>query len=240
VGKNKLEKFAENATFPNFFQPPQTEAIENGFELKGKWNSNFFKNNNPIVLELACGRGEYTVGLAEKYPKKNFIGIDRKGARMWKGCKESIHLQLSNAAFLRTQIGLIKYFFAENEVDEIWLTFPDPQPARSKTNKRLTSPLFLDFYKHILKPNGLIHLKTDSQSLYEYTLEVIENLHYEVLEKNADIYALPHTNDDLSIQTHYETKWRKEGIPIKYIQFKFCAFVIPRRRESLFCLEPRF
>ncbi|MCL2131247.1 MAG: tRNA (guanosine(46)-N7)-methyltransferase TrmB [Lentimicrobiaceae bacterium] len=219
MSKNKLEKFAENAAFPHFFQPLQTEVLENGFELKGKWRSVFFNNNNPIVLELACGRGEYTVGLAAKYPNKNFIGIDRKGARMWTGGKESLHAQLPNVAFLRTQIGLIKYFFAENEVDEIWITFPDPQPARSKINKRLTSPLFLDFYKHILKPNGLIHLKTDSGQLYEYTLEVIENLHYEVVEKNADIYAADRTNDDLNIQTYYETMWRNKGIPIKYIQF---------------------
>ena len=219
MGKNKLEKFAENTTFPNFFQPSQVSILENDFELKGKWRSHFFKNDNPIVLELACGRGEYTVGLAAKYPDKNFIGIDRKGARMWKGCKESIHAQLSNTAFLRTQIGLIKHFFEENEVDEIWLTFPDPQPTRSKVNKRLTSPLFLDFYRHILKPNGTIHLKTDSQLLYEYTLEVIKNLHYQVIEKNADIHALPQIDNDLSIQTYYETLWRKEGITIKYIRF---------------------
>ena len=219
MGKNKLEKFAENATFPNFFQPSQVEVMENDFALKGKWRSDFFKNDNPIILELACGRGEYTVALAAKYPDKNFIGIDRKGARMWKGCKESIQAQLTNAAFLRTQIGLIKYFFAEGEVDEIWLTFPDPHSARSKTSKRLTSPLFLDFYKHILKPNGVIHLKTDSELLYEYTLEVIENLQYKVLEKNADIHAETSINEDLQIQTYYETLWRKEGIPIKYIRF---------------------
>lgn len=220
MGKNKLEKFAENATFPNFFQPSQAEILENEFELKGKWRSSFFKNDNPIVLELACGRGEYTVGLAAKYPNKNFIGIDRKGARMWKGCKESIQNQLLNVAFLRTQIGLIKYFFAENEVDEIWITFPDPQPARSKTNKRLTSPLFLDFYRYILKPDGLIHLKTDSEPLYEYTLEVIENLHYELLEKNADIHAIHQIDNDLSIQTYYETLWRKDGTAIKYVRFR--------------------
>ena len=222
MGKNKLEKFAENATFPNFFQPSQVKVMENGFALKGKWRSCFFQNDNPIVLELACGRGEYTVALAAKYPDKNFIGIDRKGARMWKGCKESIQTQLINVAFLRTQIGLIKYFFAEGEVDEIWLTFPDPHAARSKTSKRLTSPLFLDFYKHILKPNGVIHLKTDSELLYQYTLEIIENLQYNVLETNADIHASVHTNEDLNIQTYYETKWREEGIPIKYIRFSSC------------------
>ena len=220
MGKNKLERFAENATFPNFFQPSQAEVLEKDFELKGKWKRDFFKNNQPLILELACGRGEYTVGLAEKYPQNNFIGIDRKGARMWKGCKESIRLQLSNAAFLRTQIGLIKYFFAENEVDEIWITFPDPQPARSKTNKRLTSPLFLDFYRYVLKPDGLIHLKTDSELLYNYTIEVIESLHYEILGKTANIYADSLINDDLSIQTYYETMWLQKGIPIKYIQFK--------------------
>ena len=220
MSKNKLEKFAENATFPNFFQPLQTEIMENDFELKGKWGSHFFRNDHPIVLELACGRGEYAVGLAKKYPNKNFIGIDRKGARMWKGCKESVLAQMSNVAFLRTQIGLIRHFFAENEVDEIWITFPDPQPTRSKSNKRLTSPLFLDFYKQILKPNGVIHLKTDSDLLYEYTLEVIENLNYEIIEKNKDIHASLPANDDLTLLTYYESRWQKEGIPIKYIQFK--------------------
>lgn len=227
MGKNKLERFAENATFPNFFQPSQVEVIGNDFALKGKWSSDFFKNNHPIVLELACGRGEYTLGLAAKYLNKNFIGIDRKGARMWKGCKESIRLQLANVAFLRTQIGLIKHFFAENEVDEIWLTFPDPHPGRSKTNKRLTSSLFLDFYKHILKPNGIIHLKTDSELLYEYTLEVIENLHYEVIEKNADIYASDCIDEDVSIQTYYETLWREAGTSIKYIRFGFSNLLNP-------------
>jgi tRNA (guanine-N7-)-methyltransferase len=222
VSKNKLEKFAENATFPNFFQPSQVDVMESDFVLKGKWRTDYFKNDNPIILELACGRGEYTVGLAAKYPNKNFIGIDRKGARMWKGCKESLQARLSNAAFLRTQIGLIKYFFAQSEVDEIWLTFPDPHVARSKVNKRLTSPLFLDFYKHILKSNGLIHLKTDSEPLYEYTLEVIENLQYKLIEKNTDIHAATPIDDDLQIQTHYETRWRKEGMPIKYIRFQSC------------------
>lgn len=220
MGKNKLEKFAENAAFPNFFQPSQLSVMENDFELKGKWRSDFFKNDHPLVLELACGRGEYTVALAAKYPNKNFIGIDRKGARMWKGCKESIEAQMPNVAFLRTQIGLIKHFFAENEVDEIWLTFPDPHAARSKTNKRLTSPLFLDFYREILRPDGTIHLKTDSELLYEYTLEVIENLHYELLEKQPDIDAAQHLDDDLNIQTYYENLWRKEGIAIKYIRFR--------------------
>jgi len=220
VSKNKLEKFAENATFPNFFQPSQVEVVENDFALKGKWGSSFFKNDNSIVLELACGRGEYTVALAAKYPEKNFIGIDRKGARMWKGCKESIQAQLTNVAFLRTQIGLIKYFFAEGEVDEIWLTFPDPHSSCSKGNKRLTSPLFIDYYKYILKPNGLIHLKTDSEILYKYTLDVIKNLQYKVLEKHADIYATAHIDENLSIQTYYEAKWREEGISIKYIRFK--------------------
>jgi tRNA (guanine-N7-)-methyltransferase len=220
VSRNKLEKFAENATFPHFFQPAQTEIAENGFALKGKWKSDFFKNDNPLILELACGKGEYTVGLATKYPDKNFIGIDRKGARMWRGSKDSFDAQLPNVAFLRTQIGLIKHFFAENEVDEIWITFPDPHPTRSKVNKRLTSPLFLDFYKHILTPNGVVHLKTDSELFYNYTLEVIENLHYEMLEKNADIYAENPVNEDLNIQTHYETIWRKEGIAIRYIRFR--------------------
>ena len=219
MSKNKLEKFAENKTFFNFFQPSYDELKANGFALKGKWNSDFFKNDNPIILELGCGRGEYTIGLAEMFPDKNFIGIDRKGARMWKGCKMSIENTMKNVAFLRTQINHIANYFGENEIDEIWITFPDPQPKRSKVNKRLTSPLFLDFYRKIIHANGIIHLKTDDDSLYSYTLEVIEDLGAELIEKQADIHVFPNPNDTLKIETYYEKMWKEEGKSIKYIKF---------------------
>lgn len=220
MSKNKLEKFAENETFPNFFQPSYSEVKEDGFPLKGKWGEDFFKNDNPIVLELGCGRGEYTVGMAELFPEKNFIGIDRKGARMWKGCKASIDNNLKNVAFLRMQINNITNYFQENEISEIWITFPDPQPKRSKVNKRLTSPLFLDFYRTILKTGGIVHLKTDDDSLYAYTLEVIQELGEELIESQENIYASNDIEDILKIETYYEKMWKEEGKSIKYIKFK--------------------
>jgi len=221
VSKNKLEKFAENETFPNFFQFGYEQIKEDGFPLKGKWAKDFFKNNHPVILELGCGRGEYTVGLAEMYPDRNFIGIDRKGARMWKGCKMSRENNMQNVAFLRMQINHITHYFDTNEVSEIWITFPDPQPKRSKVNKRLTSPLFLDFYRQILQQNGVIHLKTDDDLLYAYTLEVVENLKEELLEKHENIDAAAHSNETLNIETYYEKMWKEEGKSIKYIKFKF-------------------
>ena len=220
MSKNKLEKFAENETFPNFFQSGYHKIKEEGFALQGKWTKDFFKNNQPIILELGCGRGEYTVGMAEIFPNKNFIGIDRKGARMWKGCKASIENNMSNVAFLRTQINHIPYYFGNDEISEIWITFPDPQPKRSKANKRLTSPLFLDFYRQILKQDGIIHLKTDDDSLYAYTLEVIENLQNELIEKQDDIYASVNIDKTLKIETYYEKMWKEEGKSIKYVKFK--------------------
>ena len=220
MSKNKLEKFAENETFPNFFQPSYNEVKEKGFPLKGKWGKDFFKNDNSIILELGCGRGEYTISMAEMFPDKNFVGIDRKGARMWKGCKMSIDNGLKNVAFLRMQISNITNYFDKDEISEIWITFPDPQPKRSKINKRLTSTLFLDFYRQILKPDGIIHLKTDDDLLYAYTLEVIEDLKEKLIEKQGDIYGLLDMDDVLKIETYYEKMWREEGKSIKYIKFK--------------------
>ncbi len=173
MGKNKLARFAENKILPNVIQPTREEALE-GFELKGKWRENFFKNDNPIVLELGCGKGEYSVGLAKTFPEKNFIGVDIKGARFWFGAKEAVESNMNNVAFLRTQIELVDYFFAENEVDEIWITFPDPQIKYKRTKHRLTHPDFLARYKKFLKPGGIIHLKTDSEFLHGYTLGYLQ------------------------------------------------------------------
>ena len=220
MSRNKLEKFAENKTFPNFFEPDNAIIHGEDFLLKGNWQKKFFNNSNPIVVELGCGRGEYTVGLAEKYPDTNFIGIDRKGARMWQGCKFSVEKGMKNAAFIRTQIGLIRHYFDEGEISEIWLTFPDPQPKRSKANKRLTSPLFLDFYKGILKTNGFIHLKTDDEALFEYTLSVINDLKYKIIEEKSDIHSLEHLDEILQIETYYEKKWKEEGSKIYYVKFQ--------------------
>ena len=220
MSRNKLEKFAENETFFNFFNPDYQSIKNLDFHLKGNWQKEFFKNNNPIVLELGCGKGEYTINLAEKYPDKNFIGIDRKGARMWKGCKYSIEKEMKNVAFIRTQIAYIAQCFDKNEVSEIWLTFPDPQPKRTKANKRLTSPLYLDFYKKIIQANGNIHLKTDDKSLFEYTLEVINDFQYKVIDRKSDIYALEKIDENLLIETYYEKKWKEQGHKIYYVKFQ--------------------
>ncbi len=218
--KNKLQRFAENRTFKHYFQLAYEDAVTSGFPLKGKWNSDFFKNDNPIVVELGCGKGEYTVGLARRFPGKNFIGIDVKGARMWRGLKSSHEEGLNNVAFVRTRIELIEYIFAENEVSEIWITFPDPQIKESRERKRLTSPLFLNRYKHFLKKDGVVHLKTDALLLYDYTLEVIKENGYELIYANEDIYNSELDNEVVNIQTFYEQKWLSYNTPIKYLAFK--------------------
>jgi tRNA (guanine-N7-)-methyltransferase len=220
MGKGKLAKFAENETFSNFFQPTYEEVEAHGFPLKGAWHKEFFKNANPIILELGCGKGEYTVGLGEKYPEKNFIGVDIKGARIWRGLKRTKEKNLKNVAFLRTKISNINLFFASNEVNEIWITFPDPQPK--KENKRLTCQRFLDNYKTILAPDGIIHLKTDDTMLYEYTLnEVINDGKHRLLLHSDDLYkeGNPHL-EVMEIQTFYEQMWLEMGKKIKYIRFQ--------------------
>lgn len=211
MGKDKIKRFAEIETFPNVFQNPP--------EMPGKWRSEVFKNDNPIVLELACGRGEYTVGMSRLFPDKNHIGIDVKGARIWRGAKTCIEEGLTNGAFLRIQIELIENYFAPGEVDEIWITFPDPHPPKSKMRKRLTNPRFLGHYKNILKPGGLINLKTDNTQLYEYSLEVIKEEKLPLYKYTDNVYTWEGLNDVLRIETTYERMFAEKGSTIKYIQF---------------------
>ena len=216
--KKKLLHFAENLTFNHLFQYPQLELLPD-FQLKGKWNENYFHNTNLIVLELGCGKGEYTVNLAINHPEKNFIGMDIKGARLWKGCKMVEELNLKNVAFIRSRGEFLGSFFERNEVGEIWLTFPDPQPQSNRIQKRLTSPEFLMRYNKILRPDGIIHLKTDNDKLYCYTLGVIRDLGHQLIFFSEDIYRLDTGHEATAIQTFYEEIYRKDGIPIKYIEF---------------------
>ena len=185
--------------------------------MKGKWNEMFFKNNHPIVLELGCGKGEYTVGLGKLYPEKNFVGVDIKGARLWTGAKESHEKGMTNVAFLRTNIEMIHHFFAENEVSEIWLTFPDPQ--MKKVTKRLTATNFIKSYQQFVKPNGIIHLKTDSNFMFSYTCEMVKANNFQVVFSNADLYSSNLQDPILGIKTYYEQQWLERGLTIKYIQF---------------------
>jgi len=203
--------------YPHVFQYPFAVLQEKGFEMKGRWNEIFFKNNNPVVLELGCGKGEYTVGLAKLFPGKNFIGIDIKGARMWTGAKQSLAENLTNVAFLRTHIELINYFFAPAEVSEIWITFPDPQ--MNKVNKRMTSTRFMQLYREILNDQGIIHLKTDSNFMYSYTCEMVHVNHFPVLVQTDDLYHSSLADEILSIQTFYEQQWLDRGLSIKYLKF---------------------
>jgi len=217
MGKNKLAKFGDMAGYPHVFQYPFAAIQEKGFEMKGRWNECFFKNNNPIVLELGCGKGEYTVGLGKLFPDKNFIGVDIKGARMWSGAKESLEAGMTNVAFLRTNIELIAHFFAAGEVAEIWITFPDPQ--MKKVNKRLTSTNLMTMYRQILAKDGIIHLKTDSNFMYTYTAEMVKANKYPVLVETDDLYHSGLADDILSIKTYYEQQWLDRGLNIKYIKF---------------------
>ena len=219
--KNKLKRFSENETFTNVFQPTREEVVGNEFPLKGKWNSDFFKNDNPIVLELGCGKGEYSVGLAERFPEKNFIGIDIKGARFWRGAKTAVESGMNNVAFVRTQIELINHIFAENEVSEIWITFPDPQIKYKRTKHRMTNAEFLERYKKILKPSGLMHLKTDSEFMHGYTLGLLHGLGHEVIYANHNIYKNEGAPAEVTgIQTFYESQYLEVNKPITYIKFR--------------------
>jgi len=219
--KNKLKRFRENDTFDNVFQPSREELTSGDFEFKGQWHEIVFKNQNPIVLELGCGKGEYSVGLAKKFPDRNFIGIDIKGARFWRGAKTAIEEKITNVAFLRMQIELITYAFAENEIDEIWITFPDPQIKYKRTKHRMTNPQFLQWYKKILKPDGIINLKTDSEFMHGYTLGLIQGAGYEVLYANHDVYKNEGSPAEVTeIQTFYETQYLEQNKPITYIRFQ--------------------
>ena len=219
--KNKLKRFNENETFKNVFQPSRDALVENNFELKGNWNKTFFKNDNPLVLELGCGRGEYSVGLAQRDSNKNFIGIDIKGARFWRGAKTALEEDLTNVAFLRTQIELVDYAFAENEVDEIWITFPDPQIKYKRTKHRMTNSTFLKRYKKILKPDGVVNLKTDSEFMHGYTLGLLHGEGHDVLYANHDVYKQEGSPDEVTgIQTYYESQYLEHNKPITYIRFK--------------------
>ena len=219
--KNKLKRFNENENFHNVIQPTREEVVNKQLNLKGNWNKTFFKNENPIVLELGCGKGEYTVGLAERYPNKNFIGIDIKGARFWRGAKTAVENNMNNVAFLRTQIELIEHCFAENEVSEIWITFPDPQIKYKRSKHRMTNATFLQRYKKILQPNGLMHLKTDSEFMHGYTLGLLHGEGHEVLYANHNIYKNEGAPDVVTaIQTFYEKQYLEINKPITYIQFK--------------------
>ena len=219
--KNKLKRFKENETFNNVFQPTREELVEKEYSLKGNWNATFFKNNNPLVLELGCGKGEYSVALAQKYPDKNFIGIDIKGARFWRGAKTAIDENIQNVAFLRTQIELIDHAFAENEVDEIWITFPDPQIKYKRTKHRMTNSEFIKRYKKILKPGGFVNLKTDSEFMHGYTLGLLHGAGHEIIYANHDVYKNEGSPEEVtSIQTFYEDQYLEQNKPITYIRFK--------------------
>ena len=217
--KNKLKRFKENETFANVLQPTREEVVGD-FSLKGKWNT-FFKNDNPIVLELGCGKGEYTIALAEKNPDKNFIGIDIKGARFWRGAKTAIENDMQNVAFIRTQIELVDYIFAENEVDEIWITFPDPQIKYQRTKHRMTNTAFLKRYHHILKEDGTMNLKTDSEFMHGYTLGLLHGEGHEIIHANHNVYKNEGAPEEVtSTQTFYEKQYLEVGKPITYIRFK--------------------
>ncbi len=215
MGKDKLRRFAEVDTFSNVIQ------LDAGKPFKGNWAKDFFKNNNPVVLELACGKGEYTVNLGRLFPQKNFIGIDYKGNRIWRGAKTALEDGVNNVGFLRIQIETILDYFGDGEVDEIWITFPDPQPQISREKKRLTSPRFLNKYKQFLKPGGCVNLKTDNDGLHAYTAEKITELDLKLHIKTEDLYHSEFADEVLSIKTYYEKKYLQDNKNINYLKFSF-------------------
>ena len=217
--KNKLKRFKENESFENVIQPSREEVLRD-FSLKGKWQS-YFKNNNPIVLELGCGKGEYSVALSEKYPEKNFIGVDIKGARFWRGAKTALEKSFQNVAFLRTQIELIDHCFEKNEVSEIWITFPDPQIKYKRTKHRLITKPFLEKYQSILNAQGLVHLKTDSEFLHGYLLGLLHEGDHEIIFAHHDIYnSSSPPSEATAIQTFYEKQYLEFEKAITYVKFR--------------------
>lgn len=219
--KNKLKRFQENETFSNVVQPSREEIVENNFSLKGNWKKDFFKNNQPIVLELGCGKGEYCIGLSEMFPDKNFLGIDIKGARFWRGAKTALEENKTNVGFLRTQIELVDQIFEENEIDEIWITFPDPQIKYKRTKHRMTNTNFLQKYKKILKPDGVVNLKTDSEFMHGYTLGLLHGEGHEVLHANHDVYKNEYSPKEVvNIQTFYENQYLEENKKITFVKFR--------------------
>lgn len=220
--KNKLKRFKENETFSNVIQPTREEAETDALSLKGNWRKDFFKNDNPIVLELGCGKGEYSLSLAKLHPEKNFLGIDIKGARFWRGAKTAIEENLTNVGFLRTQIELIDLLFEENEVNEIWITFPDPQIKYKRTKHRLTNLEFLSKYKKILDPEGIVHLKTDSEFMHGYTLGILQGIGDKIEYAHHDVYGNDQSpREVVEIQTYYESQYLEQAKKITYLRFKF-------------------
>jgi tRNA (guanine-N7-)-methyltransferase len=219
VGKNKLARWTQLGSYDNVIQPEIRDIFGKDHPIKGRWNQDLFKNKNPIVLELGCGKGEYTIGLAGSNPDNNYIGIDIKGARMWRGAKTANEQNLPNVAFLRTRIEFINSFFSEDEVDEIWITFPDPHPGGRNANKRLTSPWFLNSYRQFLKNKGLIHLKTDNQELYDFTNKIINYNNLETILSTNDLYS-ENIENVISIRTHYEKIFLDAGMKINYVSFR--------------------
>lgn len=217
--KNKLKRFKENETFENVIQPTRDQVTTGSLNVKGNWNSQIFKRDQPLVLELGCGKGEYTVGLARANPGTNFIGIDIKGARFWRGAKTALEEGLTNVRFVRTQIELVDYLFAENEVSEIWITFPDPQLKYKRTKHRMTNPDFLDKYRIILGKPGFLHLKTDSEFMHGYTLGVLQGIGADILYAHHDVYGNEYSPKEVtSIQTYYESQYLEQGKKITYIK----------------------
>lgn len=220
MGKNKLARWAEMETFSNVIQPDTEGLYGKDHPVKGRWRKNIFHNPNPLILELGCGKGEYTTGLAARFPHNNYTGIDIKGARMWRGAKTANEKRLANAAFLRTRIEYIASYFAEDEVDEIWITFPDPHPGKRNSNKRLTCPWFLNIYRSFLKDNGIVHLKTDNAELWNYTRNLAERNDLVIVRSSSDLWGEMKDDDLVTILTHYEKQFLAGGLKIHYLAFR--------------------
>jgi tRNA (guanine-N7-)-methyltransferase len=219
--KNKLKRFQDNEVFDNVIQPLRSEIVDEEFQFKGKWKRDFFKNDKPLILELGCGKGEYTLGLAKRNKDCNYLGIDIKGARFWKGAKTALEGDLSNVGFLRTQIELVDQVFAKGEVDGIWITFPDPQIKWKRTKHRMTNPEFLKKYKHILTKEGIIHLKTDSEFMHGYTLGILEGLGHEIIYAHHNIYVNHEAPEEVvGIKTFYEQQYLDKNKLITYLKFR--------------------